>query len=212
MSKVKPVDVKAWNRYKQYLFFKEFDSPFFNVCSDLKVTNLRKYCKLKNTSFFVSILYESLVAANSIKEFKYRLVDDGVVEYETIYAGSTVLTDNDTFNFCYIDYFESYKQFNVNALECIRLSKSQPQAFEPKDDELGLIHYSSMPWISFTSITHARNFKTNDSVPKIVFGKFYKKKKKWYLPISIEVHHALMDGLHVGRYLSLLQKQLSNNY
>ncbi len=135
-----------------------------------------------------------------------------MVEYDTIYAGSTVLTNNDTFNFCYIDYYESYNQFNVNALECINLSKSDVKSFQPRDDELGLIHYSSMPWVSFTSISHARNFKTNDSVPKIVFGKYFKKKKKWYLPISLEVHHALMDGLHVGRYLSLLQKQLNSNY
>ncbi len=40
--KITKVDVKAWNRYKQYLFFKEFDSPFFNVCSEIEVTNLRK--------------------------------------------------------------------------------------------------------------------------------------------------------------------------
>jgi chloramphenicol O-acetyltransferase type A len=135
-----------------------------------------------------------------------------VVEYETIYAGSTVLTENETFNFCYIDYFESYKQFNLNALEKIKQSKSTSHAFAARDDELGLIHFSSMPWVSFSSITHARNFNTLDSVPKIVFGKFYKKKKKWYLPISIEVHHALMDGLHVGRYLSLLQTQINTNY
>jgi len=28
------------------------------------------------------------------------------------------------------------------------------------------------------------------------------------LPISVEVHHALMDGLHVGRYLTRLEEML----
>ncbi|MEZ4454743.1 MAG: CatA-like O-acetyltransferase [Nannocystaceae bacterium] len=29
------------------------------------------------------------------------------------------------------------------------------------------------------------------------------------LPISVEVHHAVMDGLHVGRYLEALQAGLA---
>jgi chloramphenicol O-acetyltransferase type A len=30
------------------------------------------------------------------------------------------------------------------------------------------------------------------------------------MPISIEVHHALMDGLHVGRYLNRLEEALAD--
>jgi chloramphenicol O-acetyltransferase type A len=29
------------------------------------------------------------------------------------------------------------------------------------------------------------------------------------MPISVEVHHALMDGLHVGRYLDRLAEVLA---
>jgi chloramphenicol O-acetyltransferase type A len=30
------------------------------------------------------------------------------------------------------------------------------------------------------------------------------------MPFSVEVHHALMDGLHVGRYLSQLESKLAS--
>ena len=30
------------------------------------------------------------------------------------------------------------------------------------------------------------------------------------MPISVEVHHALMDGLHVGRFFSQLEEALAD--
>jgi chloramphenicol O-acetyltransferase type A len=30
------------------------------------------------------------------------------------------------------------------------------------------------------------------------------------MPVSVEVHHALMDGLHVGRYFERLEGYLSD--
>ena len=79
------------------------------------------------------------------------------------------------------------------------------KGFDAQDDRTDLIHYSTLPWISFTSFSHARNWGKEDSVPKIVFGKATERNGQWLLPVSVEVHHALMDGLHVGRYLEKLQ-------
>src|SRR5216684_2776419 len=50
-----------------------------------------------------------------------------------------------------------------------------------------------LPWVSFTSFSHARNWGREDSVPRIAFGKFTKENDRTLLPISVEVHHALMD-------------------
>ena len=57
-----------------------------------------------------------------------------------------------------------------------------------------------IPWISFTSFTHARKPAKEDSVPKIVFGKYTKKNDSVKMPVSVEVHHSLMDGIHVGKF------------
>jgi chloramphenicol O-acetyltransferase type A len=73
-----------------------------------------------------------------------------------------------------------------------------------------MIHYSIIPWISFSSISHLRKFNTDDSIPKIVFGKHHKKDNGLVMPVSAEVHHSLMDGLHVGKYLHLLNELYNN--
>jgi chloramphenicol O-acetyltransferase type A len=40
----------------------------------------------------------------------------------------------------------------------------------------------------------------------MAFGKISEQSGQRLMPISVEVHHALMDGLHVGRYLERLQQ------
>ncbi|WP_081414530.1 CatA-like O-acetyltransferase [Aquimarina muelleri] len=61
------------------------------------------------------------------------------------------------------------------------------------------IHYSSIPWYTFTRHTHVRHFQCKNSVPKFSFGKY--SKDKLCLPIAINVHHRLMDGYYIGQYL-----------
>ena len=71
-----------------------------------------------------------------------------------------------------------------------------------------LIYFTVLPWVSFSSFAHARTPGRGESVPRIAFGKFTSENKRTRLPISVEVHHALMDGLHVGRFLARLEEML----
>ena len=205
----KTLDLKNWSRLNQYKFFKKYDNPFFNICSMLDVTELVNKTKQSQCSFSTSMLYASIFTANQIEEFKYRLKGDNVVVCDSIYAGSTVLNPDNTFNFCYFDYFPDFQAFNNNAKIQIDLNKKGQTDFDGRNNDLDIIHYSVIPWISFTSFSHPRNYSTNDSIPKIVFGKYHLENGKFMMPISIEVHHALMDGFHLGLYLQSLQRILN---
>lgn len=206
----KQLNTNNWSRIKQYEFFKQYDNPFFNICTKLDVTELLNTTKLSGQSFSISMLYASIYIANQIEEFKYRLKDDGVVVYDSIYAGSTLLNDDKTFSFCYFDYFNNFSEFNQFAQKQIDLNHKGLLEFDGRNDDLDIIHYSVIPWIAFTSFSHPRNYKTNDSIPKIVFGQYHEEDGRFSMPISLEVHHALMDGYHLGQYLSELQKLIDN--
>jgi chloramphenicol O-acetyltransferase type A len=52
------------------------------------------------------------------------------------------------------------------------------------------------------------NWGREDSVPKIAFGRFTRIGETVQLPMSVEVHHALMDGLHVGRFVNKMEAAL----
>lgn len=46
--------------------------------------------------------------------------------------------------------------------------------------------------------------------PFIIWGKYKKKRFKYYLPISFQFHLAQMDGSHAGKFLENLQKEVNN--
>ncbi len=204
------LDIESWSRRSHYDLFRRYERPFFNICANVDVTALKKAADAHKRSFFLSSLYFSTVAANQVEPFRYRLRSDGVLIHDVVHAGSTVLMPDDTFGFAYMDFDALFDRFHSMArAELDALRSGRPGAFDPRDDRDDLIHYSVIPWISFTSFAHARRFIELDSTPKIVFGKYFSNDGRLLMPVSVEVHHALVDGLHVGTYFDRLQEQIA---
>ncbi len=174
-----------------------------------EVTGLRQYVKEHQLSFFVVALYLSTKAANAVSPFRYRLRGEQVLVHDVIHAGSTVLQPNEAFTFCYFDYTTNFEEFHADAKRKLAQIAAGAQVFEPRETQDDLLHYSMIPWISFTSFAHARRLRSEDSVPKIVFGKYYEGEGKIKMPVSVEVHHALLDGLHVGKFFALFENYLA---
>ncbi len=203
------LNLETWSRRELFDFFINYDNPYFNVCVQVDVTRLLDLVRARSIKFSLAIHYFVLRCANETDSFRYRLQDGKVVVYEVINGGTTVLLPNESFAYAYFDYqrnFETFISGMATAVEEIR-SSTGPLKPTMRDD---VIYHTTLPWISFTSFAHARTKGRGDSIPRIVFGKFSKDGQRTIMPLSIEVHHALMDGLHVGRYLSRLEEALAN--
>jgi chloramphenicol O-acetyltransferase type A len=201
------LDLERWPRRATFEFFQGYDNPYFNICAPLEAGPLLDFVRAApGTSFFLAYLYLSLRTANGMEPFRYRLSGGGVLVHDQIHAGTTIPVDEDRFDFAYLDYDEDFGRFHAAAKEAIARARASGGRMEARDDRTDLIHYSAVPWASFTSISHARNWGREDSVPKIVFGKVSEQNGQRLMPVSVEVHHALVDGLHVGRYLERLQQ------
>jgi chloramphenicol O-acetyltransferase len=71
-----------------------------------------------------------------------------------------------------------------------------------------VVHVTTLPWVHFRSISHARSHRTGGSVPKIALGRYLEREAQTLMPVSLEVNHALVDGLHVGRFFEHFQHAL----
>jgi chloramphenicol O-acetyltransferase type A len=204
----KQLDVASWARREVFEFFRDFDKPYFNICTRLDVTNLLSRLRGRSSGG-VSLAYHyfALRTANEIEPFRYRLSDGKVLVHEIIHGGTTILLPNESFGLVYFDYIEDFETFLTEARAAVDEARTKG-TFRPMADD-ARIHFTTLPWVSFTSFSHARNWKREDSVPKIAFGKFLHENDRIFLPISVEVHHALVDGLHVGQYLERLQQALN---
>ncbi|HET9431413.1 MAG TPA: CatA-like O-acetyltransferase, partial [Chitinophagaceae bacterium] len=113
-----------------------------------------------------------------------------------------------TFGFSYIDYYEDFDKFNLEAKKEINRVRNST-GLVPSESKENIVHYSSIPWLNFTALSHARRFTFPDSVPKISFGKMTDAEGRKSMPVSVHVHHALMDGYHVGLFVDEFQKQMN---
>lgn len=205
----KEVDVENWNRRATFEYFKDYEDPFFNITANLDVTNLYHFCKENNLSFSLANLFYSLQTANEIHEFRLRLKDGKLVEFSKIHATQTILNDDETFSFCYLELKENVFEF-VEAGKSAVEKYMRLKTFDVETGRIDLIYYSVIPWISFTSFKHAGRFDNGQTVPRMVFGKMFEENRTRKIPLSVEVNHALMDGFHVGRYFNRLQEKFEN--
>ena len=177
------------------------------MCANVDLTAFYSFVKQRDISFTVATVYILARAANAIPEFRYRIRAGEVVEHEIVHPSGTILTGDDLFTFCTFDYIEDFSKFSVGAAERITYVKEDPTLIDkPGRDDL--LYMTAIPWVSFTSFMHPLHLRPADSVPRFAWGKFFEEGGFLKMPLSVQGHHALMDGLHVGRYFTEVEDYL----
>ncbi|GAB4337995.1 MAG: chloramphenicol acetyltransferase [Calditrichia bacterium] len=202
------INLDNWNRAAHFHFFRKFEEPFWGVTVELDCSAAYQFCKENHLPFFLYYLHRSLAAANRTEAFRYRIHGEGVCLYDAVDASPTIDRPDGTFGFAYLPYRENFTTFLKPAfreIERVRKSKDLTPAVSGEN----VIHYTALPWLKFTSLSHARAFSPPDSCPKIAFGKMSESQGRRLMPIAIHVHHALVDGRQVGEFVDLFQELMS---
>ncbi len=206
---MKFIDMHNWKRKDHFNYFKGLSYPHFNICGNVDITKYYKYIKENESPFFISLLYAATKTANSIKEFRYRIREDKVLEHEIVNPSFTVMTEGEVFSFCTVKFIDKFNDFITNtSKEIDKIKKNATIQDEPGRDDL--LYITSIPWISFTNVTHPIQMNPVDSIPRISWGKYFEENGIMKLPLSVQVHHALVDGLHVGQYFNTIQEIVDN--
>ena len=203
--KPKKIDTRTWARREIFEFFKDFDEPYFGISIELDCTKAYDYAKKRGISFFLYYLYLTLKAVNQNEAFKYRIEGEDLFLYDVINGSATIDRDDGTFGFSHILYFEELDLFLEKATEEVIQVRTTNQLMRSGIGE-NVIHFSSLPWIEFTHVSHPRSYKKRDSIPKITFGKYHRRNERILIPVSVHVNHAVADGLHVGLFFETLKK------
>jgi chloramphenicol O-acetyltransferase type A len=203
------LDIETWNRKEHFLFFNQMEEPFFGITTSIDCTKAYQKANELGVSFFTYYLHKTLVAVNSIENFRYRIKDNEVFIYDRIDASATILREDKTFGFSLIEFDEDLTKFKEITLNEITRIQSTTGLFTREYPE-NLIHFSALPWVNFTSFSHARSFTWPDSCPKISFGKMVENNGKKTMSMSVHVHHGLIDGYHVGEFIALFEKLMND--
>jgi chloramphenicol O-acetyltransferase type A len=208
--KYKVIDIDKWNRKEHFNFYSQFNNPFFGIVADVSATKLYETSKLQDTSFYLSYMHAVATIINSQDAFKTRIVDGQAIIYDTIHVSATVFRADNTFGFSFIEYHEELDQFITSAQEEIARVKATSGLFTfGSEIRYDCIHFSALPWISFSGIEHAGHIGSGDTCPKVSVGKMKKVHGQIILPISLHLHHACADGYDAGIFYTQLETALN---
>ena len=202
------LDLENWNRKEHFEFFSQFEEPFFSITCTIDMTKAYKKAKELDIPFFIYYLHKSILAINNIENFKYRIEDGKVYCYDEIHASATIMRADHTFGFSLMQYAENSTDFKKMAQNEIARIQQTPGLFT-REFPLNVIHFSAIPWINFTGLTHSRNYSFPDSCPNISYGKLMSTGIEKSISMTIVAHHGLVDGYHMGLFIEELQRLLN---
>jgi chloramphenicol O-acetyltransferase type A len=199
---------ETWPRREHFERFNAYEFPHFNLCVNVDLTSFYPAVRRRNITFTLAVVYLLARAANAITEFRYRIRNGEVVEHEIVHPSFTVLANDDIFSFCSVDYTEDYASFAARASEQVAYVQEHPtvKGSVEQDDRL---YMTAIPWVSFTSFMHPLSIDPVDSVPRFAWGKLFKDGEELKMPLSVQAHHALMDGIHMGKFYEEFQSYLN---
>ena len=180
--------------------------PMVTLTKTFDVTPLCKMSNRKGLKFNKLLCWCMGRAASRIDEF-YLLPKDGKL-YKFDRLAINVIVDNAKggISTCDVPYSDDFQQFSRDydaiTLECSTTCQ------EIADEEAMILGTSAVTGTELDSLVNQYNGIYNN--PFLAWGRY---RKHWFsvkLPISMQFHHAQMDGGHAARFLESLQQTIND--
>ncbi|HML45358.1 MAG TPA: chloramphenicol acetyltransferase [Clostridia bacterium] len=202
------LDLERYPRRGQFEYFRNMAYPYAGMTSNLDITQFMACLKKNGWPFFLTMLYAATRAANAIPEFRRRIRQDGIVEFDRCIPSYTLAVENGSYCYCAADERLPFAQYLVDAKSRQEEAKKAPNVMDGENSEQ-LFFISTIPWISYTALVQPVPSPA-DSNPRITWGKYFESEGRLRIPVSVLVHHALMDGYPISLFFQELQSRLDD--
>jgi chloramphenicol O-acetyltransferase type A len=201
-AQAQSLDLRTWPRRSAFDLFRHFDKPWFSVCVRVDVTALKPaLAQLGGGRFSLACHHAALREAHRVRAFRLRFEGTGVQVLHSVRGSTTVARPDGSFGFATLPYDASFQRFAAGGAVAMQAARDGTAPLLAEADEHRFIHFTTLPWLHFTSFTHARELHHAD-IPKIAFGRVQEEHGRQWMPLALEVHHALVDGADAGDFVT----------
>jgi len=201
------LDQDTWSRAAQFELFRTYDRPHFAVTKRLDVHHLITNRKSEGISAYRACLFAIGSGIHAVPELCMRFRGATVVRHDAIELSMTVPKPKGGFAYAYVPFESDFSRFDKASASLIEQASHGDLAPNTgqRDD---LAYLSCMPWLDYSSINNAMPH-AEDCIPRVSWGKFVQDPDNvWRMSMTLEVHHALVDGEQVGAYFENVQTSL----
>ena len=202
--KKKVLDIKY-----ESLPFLDFHSTRYSMTAKVNIGQVYDFSKKNKIPFSNLTSACILTAINEIPEFKKRIINKEVVEFENVSAVTPILQEDKSIREIELPplkYFKTFKEWNdFIQYKKKNIEKEQFRNGSNKRDEEPIVNFSCIPWIHFDSMTNV-TYSPLQIYPVIAWGKLEDNK----VPISLTVSHIFFFGYHFKLFYEGVEKYFAN--
>lgn len=199
-------DIENWNRKEHFYHFKDQLRCGFSLTTKIDISQVIPFIKEHEYKFYPTIIYLISKAVNKHQEFKLAMKDNELIEWDIVNPAYTIMhTETETFSELCSMYTDNLKDF-LKEYDLIQEKYKGNYAMSPQTGIENIFHISMIPWVSFDGFNLNVPGFGDYFAPIFTLGKYSVIKDEVLMPISIQVHHATCDGLHVSKLLHSLQE------
>lgn len=195
------IEQEAWKR-KEY-----FDHYFKHVPCTYSMTVKLDITGLKDKKLYPTLLYGLATIVNRHEEFRTAMNENGQVGVfsEMMPCYTIFHKDSQTFSNLWTAYTADYTEFCARYREDMeRYGNIEGMMAKPNPPE-NTFPVSMIPWTTFEGFNLNLKNGYDYLLPIFTFGKYQQDNGKYYIPLSVQVHHAVCDGFHTSRFINELQ-------
>lgn len=205
----KIIDLEKWDRKDYYLHYTQDIPCTFSLVIDIDITNLLLFSKQHNIKLYPLLIHGLTKTVNTIEQFRYHTKDEDIILFDSLTPEYTILNP-ETKNFIslWTSHNDDIHTFNKSFMEDVEAYQNSSVLSPQENSCLNTYSISMLPWTDFKGFNLNLQNTYNYLQPIFTFGKYTKNDENVTIPLAIQVHHAVIDGYHVG----LLVEQLQEHY
>jgi chloramphenicol O-acetyltransferase type A len=197
----------SYPRKAHFEYFLDLGYPYTGVTVMIDITRFLNCVREEKRPFFLSFLYYVGQAANEVPQLRQRIAGKGIVEYNNCQTSHTVMKADQTFAYCQLACNQEFSKFLPYAKQRQEEVKRNGTIEKESQQSDSYLFVSCLPWLHYSALTQATPIPA-DSNPRISWGRYEPYGPKCLMPVSLQVHHGLVDGIHISTFYEKLQNYI----
>lgn len=196
------IDSATWPRAETFRLFRTYARPQYAITSRIDVTRLVSELKPAGVSPYRACLHAIGAGIHAVPELRTRFRGDTVVEHDSIVLSMTVPRTDGTFAYAYVPFAADWREFDPMCRQMMDEAAARGGLGANEGFRDDVAYLSCLPWLDYTALTNAMP-GPDDCIPRFSWGRFTEDGNgRHSVAMTAEVHHALVDGAHLGRFFA----------
>jgi len=200
------INKDTWARKETFEHFFEYAKCTYSLTVNVDITDLYNLIKANEFRLYPTFTWIVSKAINNHKEFKMAFDQEGRLGFfDEIGPSYSVLNDETkVMSDLYTPYSNKFLKFHedmANDLDSYKKDTSFTTNFQNN-----FFIASCIPWCTYTSFNVNNEGEQPFLFPMVTWGKFFKQNHRIFMPVTLQVHHAVADGYHCSLFFEEVQE------